>query len=378
MSKPLYACTICSEDFTRKSDGGRHNQRFHLGKGQIIDFTEYIIGRTNNTIAPHVELTPRLAAAKRRKKVFFYRKNDREFTVYPDTMTGTPVLNNECYRHQNSVPSAEKIDSVSNPQKTQDKSLLDESIDYAKKVTELQRLLRDLSSNRSTYSDNFIPPASVSIRQPNHYLLPATGTPSYTSYLEKHMLNRKDIFGFSGQSCNQCLSFETVPHYFYFAAPDRDMFARSTHKCKELLANFSAGKQQDIDILDICVRMILLFYRLTQVWTDNKPYIRVVPLYNQRRDNHEALQIRHPSNPDKLIRVPLKIDEVIDLGTQKWYHWALRAIKEEVTPIESHELMEFLSWIQISTYGIFRVKSLSDNQPRGLSQDLYFMYLSRY
>jgi hypothetical protein len=82
MSKPLYVCTICSEDFTRKSDGDRHN-RFHSGKGQIIGFTEYIIGRINNAIAPPVELTPRLAAAKRRKRVFFYSKNDGGFTVIP-------------------------------------------------------------------------------------------------------------------------------------------------------------------------------------------------------------------------------------------------------------------------------------------------------
>jgi hypothetical protein len=84
-----------------------------------------------------------------------------------------------------------------------------------------------------------------------------------------------------------------------------------------------------------------------------------------------------PSNPDKLIRVPLKFDEVIELGAQRENHWASRVIKEEVTPIESHELMEFLM-IQISTYGIFRVKSLSESQPRGVPLDLYFMYVSRY
>jgi hypothetical protein len=61
---------------------------------------------------------------------------------------------------------------------------------------------------------------------------------------------------------------------------------------------------------------------LTQVWTDNKPYLRVVPLYDQLREKHEVLQIRYPSNPDRSIRVPLKIDEVIELDAQKWDHWA--------------------------------------------------------
>ena len=89
---------------------------------------------------------------------------------------------------------------------------------------------------------------------------------------------------------------------------------------------FSAGKRQDIDthslVLDNCARMVLLFYMLTQVWTDNKPYLRVVPLYDQLREKHEVLQIRYPSNPDRSIRVPLKIDEVIELDAQKWDHWA--------------------------------------------------------
>ena len=383
MSKPLYVCTICSEDFTRKSDSDRHNQKFHSGKGQIIGFIDYIIGRIKNAITPPVELTPRLAAARRRKKVFFDSKNDPRFTVYPDTMAGAPVFNKECDSHQSSLPSAEKIDSstyFSNLQKTQDKGLLDESIDYAKKITELQRPLRDLSPYNSTHSDNFIPSPSVSIWQPNRYLFPEIGTSSYTFDIDKHMPNRKDIFGFSGQSCDQCLSFEIVPHYF--AAPDRDMFTRSTHKCKDSLARFSGGKQQDIDIhslvRDNCVRMLLSIYALTQNWTYHKPYLRVVPLYNQLREKHEVLQIRYPSNPDKLIRVPLKIDGVIEVGAQKGDHWAFRVIKEEATPIESHELMEFLIMNQISTYGIFRVKSLSENQPRGVSLDLYFIYLSRY
>jgi hypothetical protein len=382
MSKPLYVCTICSEDFTRKSDGDRHNKNYHSKKGEIIGFIDYMIGRVKNAIPPPIELTPRLAAARRRKKVFSRSKNDRGFTVYPDTTTGAHVFNNECYPDQSIVPSTEKSDSAtkfSNLQKTQDKSLLDESIDYAKRLTELQRLLRDLSYTGSTSSSNFIGSPPVSLTQPNHDLSPANSTPSYFFDIEKHMPNRKDIFGFSAQSCNQCLSFEIVPHYF--AAPVQDRFTRSTHKCKESLAQSSTTKRQDIDIhslvRDNCERMLLATYILTQIWTDNNPYLRVVPLYNHLREKHKVLQIRYPSNPDKLIRVPLKFDEVIELGAQRENHWASRVIKEEVTPIESHELMEFLM-IQISTYGIFRVKSLSESQPRGVSLDLYFMYVSRY
>lgn len=95
MSKPLYVCTICSEDFTRKSDGDRHNKNYHSKKGEIIGFIDYMIGRVKNAIPPPIELTPRLAGARHRKKVFSRSKNDRGFTVYPDTTTGAHVFNNE-------------------------------------------------------------------------------------------------------------------------------------------------------------------------------------------------------------------------------------------------------------------------------------------
>lgn len=383
MSKPLYVCTICSENFTRKSDGDRHNRKFHSGEGQTIGLIDYLIGRTKNAIPSPIELTPRLAAARRRKKVFFRSKNDLGFTVYPDTMTGAPVFSNECYPDQSSVPSAEKSDSVtifSNLKKTQDKSILDESIDYATKLREFQRLLRDLSSYSSTYSSNFIAFPAVSLTQPNHNLSTANSTPSHIFDIEKHMPNRKDIFGFSAQSCNQCLSFEIVPHYF--AAPDRDLFTRSTHKCKESLAQSSPTKRQDIDIhslvRDNCARMFLAIYTLTQIWTDNKPCLRRVPLCNQPREKQELVQIRCPSNLDKFIGVPVKFDKVVELGASRDDHWASRVIREEVTPIESHELMEFLMWIQSSTYGIFRMKSSPKRQPQGASPDLYFIYISRY
>jgi len=47
MSKPLWACIICGEDFTRKSSGKRHrdNTNIHNGRAVIVRYIEYIIGR---------------------------------------------------------------------------------------------------------------------------------------------------------------------------------------------------------------------------------------------------------------------------------------------------------------------------------------------
>lgn len=67
---------------------------------------------------------------------------------------------------------------------------------------------------------------------------------------------------------------------------------------KESLAQSSPTKRQDIDIhslvRDNCSRMFLAIYKLTQIWTDNKPRLRRVPLYNQPREKQELVQIRCP------------------------------------------------------------------------------------
>src|SRR5919112_3069923 len=88
MSKPLFACVKCSQDFTRGSDAKRHNKNFHLEMSQIVSYTEYIIGRARGSIPQPTELPPRLAAIKKRKltkKIPAQNKAESPFTAYPDS-----------------------------------------------------------------------------------------------------------------------------------------------------------------------------------------------------------------------------------------------------------------------------------------------------
>ena len=47
-----YVCTICSQDFTRKESGRRHNTNLHSGTATIVRSTDYIIGRVSGRYLP--------------------------------------------------------------------------------------------------------------------------------------------------------------------------------------------------------------------------------------------------------------------------------------------------------------------------------------
>jgi hypothetical protein len=42
-----YVCTACSEHFTRKFSGQRHNFNIHSGRSEIVPYIEYMAGRSS-------------------------------------------------------------------------------------------------------------------------------------------------------------------------------------------------------------------------------------------------------------------------------------------------------------------------------------------
>jgi hypothetical protein len=53
MSKVNWVCATCGQDFTRSYSANRHNNHFHYGKGIIVRFLEYVIGRINGQFHHH-------------------------------------------------------------------------------------------------------------------------------------------------------------------------------------------------------------------------------------------------------------------------------------------------------------------------------------
>lgn len=60
MSKPLWACSICGEDFTRKSSAKRHGFNVHDQNCRVVRYTEYLVGRMSGEYPKPIE-PPRLS-----------------------------------------------------------------------------------------------------------------------------------------------------------------------------------------------------------------------------------------------------------------------------------------------------------------------------
>ena len=77
MSKPLFVCVTCAQDFTRESDAKRHNSNHHFSKAKILSFLEYLIGRANETLPPPSQTPPRLSA-KNKKRMLDRKDSDEQ------------------------------------------------------------------------------------------------------------------------------------------------------------------------------------------------------------------------------------------------------------------------------------------------------------
>jgi hypothetical protein len=65
-----YVCTLCSETFTRKPSGDRHNLNLHSGMAPIVRFIDYIVGRIEGRYQPSNPLL------FRRKNNVIHRENN--------------------------------------------------------------------------------------------------------------------------------------------------------------------------------------------------------------------------------------------------------------------------------------------------------------
>lgn len=52
MGRPNYVCTVCSEYFTRKYSGKRHNNNLHNGAAEIVRLIDYLAGRSSGQYMP--------------------------------------------------------------------------------------------------------------------------------------------------------------------------------------------------------------------------------------------------------------------------------------------------------------------------------------
>jgi hypothetical protein len=117
LSKPLFVCVTCSQDFTRGYDARRHNSKHHFKQAKIVSFIEYLIGRANRTLPAPSQRPPRLAAKNQKKILDFGNNNEQKnaenkFTSLQDDATAiiSPhgPSRTSTYKSENSRQNEEK------------------------------------------------------------------------------------------------------------------------------------------------------------------------------------------------------------------------------------------------------------------------------
>ena len=180
-----WVCATCSQDFTREYSANRHNHNIHFGKGIIVRFFEYIIGRLRGK---YRESDPLIFRKSNGINLGNLRHNIASSDHLPSNSSYADTIV-EKENHQtfpNQQPLVQAKDS-----KYDFSSSLDYSREVVRRVLEFKKLqgLRESSESRN---GEFVPIHQDDVR-------------AISAYLTSQLLDRKYIFAFVGYTCPCCV-----------------------------------------------------------------------------------------------------------------------------------------------------------------------------
>jgi hypothetical protein len=95
MRRPAYVCATCSEHFTRRYSGTRHNLTIHGNRAEIVTYIEYLVGRNSGRYRPSHPSLYRKRLGEKRIHNFWHAT-----TVAADSMGDTfPAGSLRQYHH---------------------------------------------------------------------------------------------------------------------------------------------------------------------------------------------------------------------------------------------------------------------------------------
>jgi hypothetical protein len=166
MSKALWACCTCGEDFTRKFSAYRHRENVHSGKSAIVRFVEYLAGLASGLYPPPVT-PPRLSGNKRPK--FLKSGTDRQISTAKADKTIADSTYGNLWSQQRNVVNDNNFYRGNNPNNSSLQnnptdeifSTLDYAIEQNEKLLHFKTIVDQLSPNN--YLQNlYLPNASTS------------------------------------------------------------------------------------------------------------------------------------------------------------------------------------------------------------------------
>ncbi len=151
MSKALWACSVCGEDFTRRSSAERHRYNVHQGNSLVVRFVDYLAGRASG-IYPEPIDPPRLLKRARPN----FGKTPNGHLVNPnDVIVTDNRVNGFCWYPNTNI----FLQHLSNQSSNEMPSRLDESFRNLQKLLQLKTLMNRHSNQEIPF---FQPPMNIS------------------------------------------------------------------------------------------------------------------------------------------------------------------------------------------------------------------------
>lgn len=426
MSKPLFACTVCGEDFTRKSSAHRHNVRVHNGLCNVVRFVDYLAGRVSG-IYPLPIMPQRLQSKKKVNCYFPDHIHNQQAGRYPDgnikgIIYSRDVLldngedaNYHYTKDHNNRPDPiditlafvrkvvefkEIFQQLFSPQpmpyakitnqnnhdtseyshnselrriSNQDEDIMDDSIRFGKKLLEFKNHVQFLQSTSPLQSNNLPIATNLDfIRR------------KQASQVECHEYNNqhkiRKVFGFRVCICNSCQACIPVP--VFYPGKHSQATTEFSHQCgpQDPLVSLTILDKTNLPRFIRSNLPELLKQVLIGSAQNSWKYLIAIPLSNPP-EKENIIKLNNPENPqvpltfsnfrEKHLRLDLDKEEnkAINGNLGRARHWAERAMTDTENELSDEELLEFLQLINTATFAFFTIK-------REGSYHYYFMTLS--
>jgi hypothetical protein len=159
MSKPLWACLVCGEDFTRRSSAERHRDTVHQGNSLIVRFVDYLAGRASGIYAAPID-PPRLL---KRARPQFGKTPNGDLVNATDVIVAENMIKDSCwYTNTNknlSKANPSYLEYLSNRSSNEMTNRLDESFRNLQKLLQLKTLMNRHSNQEIPF---FLPTINIS------------------------------------------------------------------------------------------------------------------------------------------------------------------------------------------------------------------------
>jgi hypothetical protein len=158
MSKPLWACSVCGEDFTRRSSAERHRDNVHHGNSLVVRFVDYLARRASGIYPDPID-PPRLL--KRTTPQFGKTPNGYLFNATHVIEADNRIKDNCWYTNMNNNLSEMNpilLEQLSNQSNNEMSSRLDQFFRALQNLLQLKTIMNWYSNQQIPF---FLPPMNI-------------------------------------------------------------------------------------------------------------------------------------------------------------------------------------------------------------------------